>query len=201
MLFNYIDEPLTGRGDPTGAGDITSNLVVDEDFAFGLVDATDTPKYDYVKKVRTANFTALASLGLLPSCKVALNAAGQSVPPTGGTIVINIATGSGCPWSPGPLPSWITVEASSGNGPASVTLNIAPNTGADQAAAITVGGTTSTIEQQAPSIGGLNFIGSMPHLAAEGGWLTTFTFVNKGASPAIAREPVFAQRFAAAVAP
>ena len=28
-----------------------------------------------------------------------------------------------------------------------------------------------------------SFIGSMPHLAAEGGWITTFTLVNKGCLP------------------
>jgi len=50
-----------------GAGNITSNLVVDEDFAFGLVDVTDTPKYDLVSKVRATNIAALKSLRLLGS--------------------------------------------------------------------------------------------------------------------------------------
>ena len=36
------------------------------------------------------------------------------------------------------------------------------------------------------------FIGSMPHLAAEGGWTTTFTFVNKGTSSANAQNSLFA---------
>jgi hypothetical protein len=39
---------------------------------------------------------------------------------------------------------------------------------------------------------GLIFVGSMPHLAAEGGWNTIFTFVNKGAAPATARTSLFA---------
>ena len=39
--------------------------MVDENFAFGLVDVTDNPKYDLVNKVRAANIAALQSLGLL----------------------------------------------------------------------------------------------------------------------------------------
>ncbi|HYL78505.1 MAG TPA: IPT/TIG domain-containing protein [Bryobacteraceae bacterium] len=70
MLFDYYDEPLTGRGNSAGVGNITSNLVVDEDFAFGLVDVADTPKYDLVNKVRAANIAALQSLGLLGSAPV-----------------------------------------------------------------------------------------------------------------------------------
>jgi hypothetical protein len=59
MLFDYYDEPLTGRGPGSGA-----DLVIGEDFAFGLLDTTDTPKYDFVNKVRAANCAALATLGL-----------------------------------------------------------------------------------------------------------------------------------------
>jgi len=70
MLFDYYDEPLTGRGDSTGMGNITTNLVVDEDFAFGLLDVTDTPKYDFVNKVRSANIAALQSLSLLGTAPV-----------------------------------------------------------------------------------------------------------------------------------
>ena len=88
MLFDYYDEPLTGRGNSAGAGNITANLVVDEDFAFGLVDVTDTPKYDLVNKVRAANIAALQSLGLLgpapvltaPPANGATYAAGGLVP-------------------------------------------------------------------------------------------------------------------------
>src|SRR5579864_5449911 len=36
------------------------------------------------------------------------------------------------------------------------------------------------------------FIGSMPHLAAEGGWTTTFTLVNKGTTAASAETSFFA---------
>ncbi len=82
MLFDYADEPLTGRGNSAGVGNITAKLVVDENYAFGLVDVTDTPKYDLVTKVRTANITALQSLGLLGMTPVL-----TSAPANGATYV------------------------------------------------------------------------------------------------------------------
>jgi hypothetical protein len=42
------------------------------------------------------------------------------------------------------------------------------------------------------STGTQTLIGSMPHVAAEGGWTTTFTFVNKGTSAATAQNNLFA---------
>jgi uncharacterized protein (TIGR03437 family) len=90
MLFDYLDEPLTGRGNSDGTGNISSNLVVAESFAFGLVDVTDTPKYDLVNKVRAANIAALQSLGLLGSAPVLTS------PPANGATY---ATGSLVPGS------------------------------------------------------------------------------------------------------
>ena len=58
MLFDYYDEPLTGRGGSTGT------LVIGENFAFGLLDTTDTPKYDFVSKVRAANCAVFTTLSL-----------------------------------------------------------------------------------------------------------------------------------------
>jgi len=61
--FEYADEPIGGRG---GSGaDAGTALVYGEDYAFGMVDVTDQPKYDLVNKVRAANQAALQSLGLL----------------------------------------------------------------------------------------------------------------------------------------
>lgn len=52
--FQYRDEPLTGRGPGHGP-----NLVYGEDFAFGMVDVTDTPKWGLVDKVRKANLAVI----------------------------------------------------------------------------------------------------------------------------------------------
>ena len=57
--FECHDEPVSGRGPGSGP-----NLVYGEDYAFGLVDVADRPKYDLVERVRAANLAALASLKL-----------------------------------------------------------------------------------------------------------------------------------------
>jgi hypothetical protein len=138
------------------------------------------------------------TMTLSQACPVSFSAGGQSLPAAGGSVTVSVVTAANCPWSVGQLPSWITaVGASSGTGPGSVTLNVAPNAGGDQSASIAIGGTPFEIEQQAAHISGLNFIGSMPHLAAEGGWLTTFTFVNKSSTPATSRTNLFSPAGAA----
>ena len=50
--FEYRDEPVSGRGSP---GETGGGLVEGEDYAFGLVDVADRPKYDLVEQVRAAN--------------------------------------------------------------------------------------------------------------------------------------------------
>ncbi|MGA2576197.1 MAG: glycosyl hydrolase [Bryobacteraceae bacterium] len=50
--FEYRDEPVSGRG---FAGETDRNLVEGEDYAFGLVDVADRPKYDLVEQVRNTN--------------------------------------------------------------------------------------------------------------------------------------------------
>jgi hypothetical protein len=50
--FQYRDQPLTGRGQKG------TNLILDEHFAFGIVDITDQPKWDMVAPMRRANLAA-----------------------------------------------------------------------------------------------------------------------------------------------
>ena len=51
--FQYRDEPVTGRGPGRGP-----DLTYGEHYAFGLVDVTDTPKWDLVTRVRAENLAA-----------------------------------------------------------------------------------------------------------------------------------------------
>jgi hypothetical protein len=69
---------------------------------------------------------------------------------------------------------------------------VAANFGAlDRSATITVAGYTFTVEQQAISIPGLNFVGSMSQVNAEENWTTSFTLVNKGLAAATTRLSLF----------
>ena len=67
---------------------------------------------------------------------------------------------------------------------------MAPNTGTDRSATITVGGVPFTVEQEA-TIPGLNFVGSLPQIAAQENWTTTLTLVNKSPLAAQARLSLF----------
>jgi uncharacterized protein (TIGR03437 family) len=86
--FQYRNEPVTGRGPGRG-----SDLVYGENYAFGMVDVADRPKYDLVERVRATNLDA-------PLGRLALN----SVPPNvnaGG--VLNAASYAADAVAPGSL--------------------------------------------------------------------------------------------------
>jgi len=125
----------------------------------------------------------------LTGCAYAFSAGGQAFPPEGGKGILDITTSPGCAWSGLGLPAWVT-EATTGVGSGTFTYQVAVNTGLDRSATITIAGTSFTIEQETSSIVGLTSIGSMAHIAAEGGWTTAFTLVNKGTS-AMARLSLF----------
>jgi uncharacterized protein (TIGR03437 family) len=76
--FEYEDEPVSGRGLSSGSNAGTA-LVYGEDYAFGMVDVTDQPKYDLVNQVRAANQAALASLGLLDHTLIQFSSAAGGV--------------------------------------------------------------------------------------------------------------------------
>ena len=80
--FEYRDEAVSGRGNNNGESNVSSALVLGENYAFGMIDVTDRPKYDLISKVRSANIATLAGLGLLGPAPV-LNGA----PANGATYV------------------------------------------------------------------------------------------------------------------
>ncbi|HEX2950749.1 MAG TPA: glycoside hydrolase family 2 TIM barrel-domain containing protein [Armatimonadota bacterium] len=54
--FEYRDQDVTGRGSVDAEGGMVGdNLVFGEHYAFGLVDVTDTPKWQFVEQVRKVN--------------------------------------------------------------------------------------------------------------------------------------------------
>lgn len=126
------------------------------------------------------------------TCTYSLSSSGQVFGPAGGVGAVTVTTQDGCSWSVSGAPAGVILTGSaSGSGSGTVTFLVLPNAGTDSIGTLIIGGTTFTIEQQAV-INGMTFVGSMPHVAAEGGWSTTFTFVNKGSAQAIARTSLFA---------
>ena len=105
---------------------------------------------------------------------------------------MGVIAAAGCAWSVSGAPSWITFPGSiGGTGSGPVLYQVQANAGADRSASFTVAGVSFTVEQQGAAIAGMNFIGSMPHIAAEENWTTAFTLVNQSAAPVQARLSLF----------
>jgi uncharacterized protein (TIGR03437 family) len=104
--FEYRDEPVSGRG---FLGETDLDLVEGEDYAFGMVDVSDSPKYDLVNQVRTTNL-AMAQRRLTFAAPI-LNA--------GGTVN-NATFAANTPVAPGSLVSIFGAGLSDTNQTASV---------------------------------------------------------------------------------
>jgi uncharacterized protein (TIGR03437 family) len=82
------------------------------------------------------------------SCTYAVSPTELNATASGGNLTAAIQTGAGCGWAIGDLPSWITVSGSAqGIGSASVTLVVAPNSGAIRTAQISIAGVAVTVNQ------------------------------------------------------
>lgn len=123
-----------------------------------------------------------------------LDAGGEIFSAAGGSGTITITAPPGCVWSVdlthqaridfiGPL-------SGIGNGTLTYLILTNNNVG-DWSGVLTIEGQTFTIEQQSVALTGLNFIGSMAHLAAEENWTTMFTLVNNSVVQAQARVSFF----------
>jgi virginiamycin B lyase len=128
-------------------------------------------------------------------------------PSGGGGAFIRIAAGLGCPWNVSGVPAWIAttmdstgpVGSISGSGNGDLMLSALPNYGPDsRSGSITIQGTAFPVSQQA---GLIPSAGMMPHLAAEGGWTTTFTLVNKGSFDAATQLTLLANNGSPLVVP
>ena len=124
------------------------------------------------------------------NCTFSLSAGGQAFTAAGGSGSVTVSTQIGCNWTPSNIPSWITItNFPSGSG--TLTFQVAANAGPGRSATLTSSGVSFTVEQQAASNVGLNFVGSMPHIAAQENWTTLFTLVNKGPASTQARLSLF----------
>ncbi len=135
------------------------------------------------------NFTMTGSgtLTAPPACNnFLLSAGGQAFSPSGGTAFVNVTAPQTCVWNTTGAPSWVSIGPQ-GTGPTNLSYFVSSNSGPARSATITIAGVPFVVEQQASSVPGLGFIGSMPHIAAQENWTTAFTVVNKGAASALAR--------------
>ncbi len=141
-----------------------------------MVQATDA---------NSATVTASVSLTVSqPICNYSFSNNGSAIqmlsfPPAGGSVSISVNVNPGCQWTVSQQPAGSTVSTASGTGAGFITFTFAPNyTASAVNGTLTIAGVPIPVQQQAGLIASSGF---MPHLAAEGGWNTTFTLVNKGA--------------------
>jgi len=83
-------------------------------------------------------------------------------------------------------------SAAIGTGNGTLSYQVSSNAGGARSDTFTIAGFSYAVEQQPAALANLNFVGSMPHIAAEENWTTTFTFVNKGSVPFTGRFSLFA---------
>ncbi|HSR09484.1 MAG TPA: hypothetical protein VLM42_20285, partial [Bryobacteraceae bacterium] len=159
-------------GTPTVAGSYPFTLLVHDN-------ALATATFAYV-------------LNVTNSCSSAISPGGKVFPSTGGTGTIAITAGANCPWTIANVPNWVTLSsASSGTGNAIATFQVGVNSGPDLSSVVTAAGMPFTVQQQATSIAGMSFAGSLPHTATAENWTTTFTLVANGTVPAQTRLSLF----------
>ncbi len=146
---------------------------------------------------RNASFTVAGiavtvTQTLAPVCTYALSAGGQSFPAAAGSGSVAVAVNPGCAWTTVSNASFVNVTGgASGSGNGTVNFSVASNGSGSRSGTLTIAGQTFVVEQQASSIAGLGLVGSMPHIAAEENWTTTFTLVNKGGGSQQARLSIF----------
>jgi hypothetical protein len=82
------------------------------------------------------------------ACTYSVSPTTLPAPASGGNLSVGVQTAASCSWTVTGVPSWITVSGvSSGTGSATVTLVVAPNSGAAQSATISIAGVAVTINQ------------------------------------------------------
>jgi len=86
------------------------------------------------------------------SCRVQLNATNDRFEAIGGTATLSVAAADGCTWSASSSERWIVVNGpTSGTGTGSVRFDVMANEGAERSGAISIGGETATVRQNAAS--------------------------------------------------
>jgi sugar lactone lactonase YvrE len=124
------------------------------------------------------------------ACAYTLSPGGQVFTASGGTGSVTITTSPRCAWSATNTNSWVTFPGTTaGAGSGSVAYQVSANL-AGRSGTISIAGLPFTIEQQSLFVPG-SFVGSMPHIAAQENWTTTFTLVNTTTEASQARLSLF----------
>jgi sugar lactone lactonase YvrE len=101
-----------------------------------------------------------------PSCSASVSPTTLSPPISGGNQSVTIQTSASCAWALQSLPSWITYSGNVvGAGPATITLAVAPNSGAGRTADISIAGVSVSVTQ--PGLAPAIYVGGIVNAASD----------------------------------
>jgi uncharacterized protein (TIGR03437 family) len=145
-VANGLITTIAGNGTSGFSGD--GGAATSAQFASPAGIAVDANGQIYVAD-QGNNRIRLLTPGPVP-CSYLVSPLNTQAPAAGGSVVISITVAAGCPWSVSGLPTWMSIGGpATGSGAASITINVAPNTGPAQSATIAVAGAAVTITQPA----------------------------------------------------
>jgi hypothetical protein len=91
-----------------------------------------------------------AELRQAAACLYTLSPRQQTAQSSGERLTVTVSTAAGCAWTAVSQSSWISVESgASGSGNGSVSLRVAPNTGAGRTGTVSIAGQPHTVSQSA----------------------------------------------------
>jgi hypothetical protein len=123
----------------------------------------------------------------------ALIAPPATLGPAFGQGSLSVTAPAGLAWTAKSNVSWIEIAGgASGTGNGAVNFTVQANIGATRAGTVTINGQIYTIVQQGASAAKLPLAGSLAQIASAGGWETSLTLVNLGATAAEARLNLYA---------
>ena len=81
-------------------------------------------------------------------CSFTINPAAQTVPATGGSVMVSVGAAASCAWTAASNAPWLTVvSGANGSGPGAVQVDAQANTGAPRNGTVTIAGQTLTVSQ------------------------------------------------------
>jgi len=125
-------------------------------------------------------FRCVSAVGFVPE--------DRTLSARGGSQSVDVIFPTAARWTASSDADWITFTGpTSGVGNGTLHFQVAPNKGPARTATIAIADSALTVQQEADSVPGLSFIGSLPHIAAGQDWKTTFTLIDKDKASALVR--------------
>lgn len=123
---------------------VTSNASGKGSASVGFtVAATTGPPRAGMLTIAGIHFSVTQSEG----CSYAISPSTFSAGAAGGSQLVIVTAGTGCPWTASSNVPWLTLNTSSGSGNGSVSVAVAPTTGPPRSGTLTIAGQTVSITQ------------------------------------------------------